>query len=397
MKKSATNRAGNVPVKWDAKKERWQLRTFAGGKERKQFFRTEREAVKVWTGLAERAAMFGAASREFSQADHAELQEARRLVGGADLREVARFYAAHNLASLTPQFSVKEAVVLFLGRVGERGLSARHVKTLTYTLGAFVGEAGARGVREVGRGGVLDWLLKMRAGGASARTVKNHFSSLSNFFNWCKREGIVGTSATENISQGDLPVIVRKQPGTLSVAQCAALMEWVEVNAPQFAAWFALQFFAGVRNAEVSRLRWGENFNFEERVLLMPAWRGEGEDAERIVKTDNNWAMRGLPANLWAWLERYRGKDGERVLAPSNKATSAMHEIFAGLPVPIPHWPHNAPRHTFCTMLMSLYKSADMVANWSRHTSARQLYGSYVAQLVSEQEARRFCEIVPTR
>jgi len=65
--------------------------------------------------------------------------------------------------------------------------------------------------------------------------------------------------------------------------------------------------------------------------------------------------------------------------------------------VGIPAWPKNALRHTFCTMLMSLHGDAAKVANWSRHTNASQLYRSYVARLVSREEAGRFCSILPTK
>jgi hypothetical protein len=61
----------------------------------------------------------------------------------------------------------------------------------------------------------------------------------------------------------------------------------------------------------------------------------------------------------------------------------------------IPTWPKNAMRHTFCTMMMSAYGDAAKVATWSRHTNASQLYKSYVAKLVSREEAQRFTEILP--
>lgn len=42
-------------------------------------------------------------------------------------------------------------------------------------------------------------------------------------------------------------------------------------------------------------------------------------------------------------------------------------------------------------------RDAAKVANWSRHTNASQLYRSYVARLVSREEAGRFCSILPTK
>jgi hypothetical protein len=44
---------------------------------------------------------------------------------------------------------------------------------------------------------------------------------------------------------------------------------------------------------------------------------------------------------------------------------------------------------------MSLHGDAAKVANWSRHTNPAQLYRSYVARLVSREEAERFTAILP--
>lgn len=48
-------------------------------------------------------------------------------------------------------------------------------------------------------------------------------------------------------------------------------------------------------------------------------------------------------------------------------------------------------------MLMSLHGDASKVANWSRHRNTAQLYRSYVAKLVSREEAERFTGIRPAR
>lgn len=104
-------------------------------------------------------------------------------------------------------------------------------------------------------------------------------------------------------------------------------------------------------------------------------------------------ARRILPGvDLWDWLGAFRGEGKIRV--PGNETMERIRRDE--LPkVGIPVWPQNALRHTFCTMLMSLHGDAAKVANWSRHTNASQLYRSYVARLVSREEAGRFCGIVP--
>jgi len=271
-----------------------------------------------------------------------------------------------------------------------------HEKTLRKHLVPFRAAFGETDLREVSRDAVLAWLLGLRDGGVSERTVQNHHGSVSNFFSWCKRRGLVVESATAAVAVDDLPVVPKKPHGVFLVDECAALMGWVEEHAPRFAAWFAVQLFGGIRNAEAGRLRWGENFDFARRVIVMRGWRIEGGEARRVVKTGDDWVLHGLPENLWAWLEKFRCPDGVPVAAPWNCGLAKIREALRGLTPPVV-WVHNALRHTFCTMMISLYSDAAKVANWSRHANAQQLYDSYVAALVSPAEAKRFCEIMPKR
>jgi hypothetical protein len=176
--------------------------------------------------------------------------------------------------------------------------------------------------------------------GVSPKTVLNYRKTLSAFFAWGERRNY-GHSPMGSIRSDDLPVIPAASKGTLSVEQCVALMRCV---------------------------------------------------AER-----------------WAWLERFRAagtaggvnaasteNENDRLPAPDDELQKQMRSVFAKNITPrISPWPHNALRHTFCTMLISLYSDAARVANWSRHSAPKQLYQSYVTKLVSPEEAKRFCEILP--
>jgi integrase len=391
--KTARTRIGKVPVKWVEEKKRWQVSFWFDGKNHRRYARTRGEAERMWKEHCGRRVELGAAAKAYSVAEATEFLEAKRLARGADLREVARFWAKHHPADVE-RVSVGEAVERFLAHKTTVGISVAHEKTLRKHLVPFRASFGETDLREVSKDAVLAWLLGLRNGGASERTVQNHHSSVSNFFSWCKRRGLVVESATAVVAVDDLPVVPRKPRGVFSVDECAALMGWVEEHAPRFAAWFAVQLFGGIRNAEAGRLRWGENFDFTQRVIVMRGWRIVDGEARRVVKTGDDWVLHGLPENLWAWLRKYRGMDGMAVTAPGNRALSVIRSALRGLSPPVV-WVHDALRHTFCTMMISQYSDAARVANWSRHANARQLYDSYVAALVTPAEAKRFCEIMP--
>jgi integrase len=325
----------------------------------------------------------------------AEFAEAKRLAGGADLRDVARFWASHNRDGEIVAATVGEAIEHFLEAKEGRAVSDFHAKTLRSHLGLFCEGHGGMRLSLVSRAEVLAYLLAMSKRGAHPRTVANHRGTLANFFGWCQRNKLVAMSPMVEITEGDLPIVPGGAIGVLSVAQCAAVMRWVDEHRPRFAAALALQLFAGIRVAEVRRLRWEENFDFTQRAVILRGWRLEGGKARRVVKTGDDWALRDLPENLWLWLEKYRAQGA--VTCPANNALALMRRAFAKLKPPVAEWPHNALRHTFCTMLMSLHGNANLVATLSRHSNAQTLFNHYVAALVSKKEAERFCKIVPTR
>jgi integrase len=390
--KSKKTKFGKEPIKWVAARKRWQVSFWRNGKNVRRFTLSRADALELWTNHCEREIELGRG--QYSQENHREFLEAKRLARGTDLREVARFWAGLNPEGME-SFSLEDARAEFLKRKNVSGLSASHLKTLSGHLKEFAGVFGARGVREVSRNEVLEWLLGLREGGASGRTVRNYFLSLSNFFNWCARRKFVKEAPTAGIEESDLPRVPRPPRGVLSVVQCAGLMRWLEKNRPRWVAWHAVQLFAGIRHEEVARMDW-KCIDLKRKTITLEGWMVDAEGEARLqVKTGDDWVLHDLPENLWAWLKCY-GKQEGPIQGPANKSLALIRTRLRTEAEPaIERWPHNAMRHTFCTMLMSLHGDAAKVANWSRHSNARVLYRCYVAKLVSREEAERFCEIGP--
>jgi len=397
-----TNQKGNVPIVWDEDRQRFLLTIYVasqGGKKKRQraFYKDKGEAEKAWSAHVRKVAKHGEHSVAYDDLAHREYEEAKRIVAGRDLREVANFWKSHHPED-AEDATVSKAIALFLKQKESQNLSKSHPRRLKTHLDRFALTYGDKMVREITGNQVLEWINALREA-FDPRTIWNYHNSLCNFFNWAKRRGYTKDAPTEGIHESDLPVIPKKPKGVLTVGQARAMMAWLEVHRSHFVAWHALQLFAGIRNAEVARIQW-KWIDLKRRIITLPGWVFENSDdrgeASRVVKTGDDWALHDLPENLWTWLEKYH-EDKGKIRAPARDAIDRMRkERFPKLEIhPIPFWPHNAMRHTFCTMMISLHNDAAKVANWSRHTNPRQLYKSYVAKLVSKEEAREYVSIVP--
>jgi integrase len=386
MGKNDKTRLGTVPIKFRPERRKFELTLYSGGKRSRSLHDTQAEAEKAWASHLRQVKRFGIDGAQLSPDDARELVEARRIIPSVDLRDAARFYLLHHPEG-AKRSTVTDAVAEFLAHQAGKRLAPRYLAGLSQRTGAFADVFGDVQVRSITGNVILDWLQGMPH---DPRTVKNYSTSIATFFNWCQRRGIISVSPCASIQDSDLPKSAPKPKGVLSVDQCAAMMAWIDVHAPKYAPWHALQLFAGIRRAEVGRMQW-EWIDLETRVITLPGWT---EGGDRVVKTGDDWALHDLPANLWEWLAKH--KDTGKVSVPGSKTVEAWRgtEFFK---IGIPKWPQNAMRHTFCTMMMSLHGDAAKVAMWSRHTNASQLYKGYVAKLVSREEAGRFVGILPRK
>ncbi|MEM6823184.1 MAG: hypothetical protein AAF558_14730, partial [Verrucomicrobiota bacterium] len=277
-----------------------------------------------------------------------------------------------------------------------RNLSQKHKSTLTTHTKAFASSFDDTPINKITGNILLDWLYELYKSN-EPRTVENYRSSLSNFFGWCKRRGLIKEDPTKFISKSDLPPDLKKPRDVLTIDQAEAMMAYLDEHEPKYARWHAIRLFAGIRESEVFRLRNDLDWiDTTAKTLTLPASK-EGEDGkiQRIVKTGDDWVLHDLPDNLWLWLSKYENEGP--IAVPGSKVTRRhRQDKFPRLSSPIDPWPQNAMRHTFCTMMLSLHGDAVKVCNWSRHSNPRMLYQSYVAKLVSKSEAARFFSIRPT-
>jgi len=333
-----------------------------------------------------------------------EYDQAKRIAPGVPLPEIAQFCRRHHPLKAPAQ--VDELFGEFLRTVEKRlGLGYQH-KDLKARVGAFVRKFSGRSPANIQRAEILTYLLNLDQSG---RTIKNHKTSISSFFNWLVEEGYLPFSPAAGIKKKHLPRIERKEVTFLSRAVVEKYLRTAERYDPALVAHEAVQFFAGVRADDEMKNFLAEWVLPTTREMVIPA---------AAAKTGVREVINNLEANFWNWWRIYGPEKGplrpknylsrwRRLRVLSSIDDRAAADRLASLSpgklttcseasVALKHWPWNARRRTFCTYHVAKYQSADKTALILRHRgSSYTLHQSYRGLGVTSAEGRAYFSLMP--
>ena len=173
-------------------------------------------------------------------------------------------------------------------------------------------------------------------------------------------------------------------PGILTPDQVEKLMTTAQEEVQGMIAPLAIAFFAGLRTSELLLLRW-EDINFENRLITV---RSEIAKRRRARNID-------MEPNLIEWLLTCRRESG--LVAPEGQGHRIQLDRVrrkAGFKADFSDYPKNAARHTYATMALQKYQSANKVALQLGHTTTGLLFDHYRA-LATPQQAEQYWNIKP--
>lgn len=378
------NQLGRVPVRRVDDPARhaapYLLTLHVGGKRKRSFHATEKAAIHAWKEHKRLEKKFGTLPYLFDADAQRDYDSAIRLLRGrASVMEAARFYVDHAPTATAPALGV--AAADFVATKERLARAHDHVRTLKYGLAAFSKQVPGQSVATITAKDVRAYCL---APGIASRTSQNRRNTLASFFAWCVRQGWITRSPVADLIDADMPSPDRKPKVVLTPAQASALFSAIQAREPECAPWFAIQAFAGIRDAEASRLD-SSMIDREARRIRIPA---------SICKTADDWVLAKLPENVWGWLP-----DPCRFIAPPARRWARLLRDLGNLPFDnparLPAWPFNALRRSFCTYHITLHGDATRTASLLRHTSPARLYASYLGALRTEAEARAYFSITP--
>lgn len=309
-----------------------------------------------------------------ASSDAARLAEAAQALAEA-ARAIAAALGAHSVpgrfvAQPAPAHppalegaSLLEAVNDFLVFKARLGRSDRYLRQLRVSLSSFAQGRARRALSSISRHDLEGWLEES---GWKARTQRGYLADVKTLLAWARRRGY----CLQNVAEGiELPAPEDRPPCIMRPDQVARLLRFAQREAPDVCRFLALAFFAGVRSAELHRLR---EDDLGAEFVTVPASKAKTR-ARRLVE---------IRPNLAAWLAL------PGTLRPMSPNT--VKAIVRGSGV---KWGHNIARHSFVSYHLAAFQSAGRTALEAGHSEA-MLFRHYRA-LVTPAEASEFWAIMP--
>ena len=380
----------------------------ADGKRIAKLFTNETAAL-LWA--KERRAELGDVGESFgsiTEAERGAVMFWRAFVGtttdlpaDADMLQVLQNHAKRwrvSRASVTVSVSLER----FLDQQEVDGASVRHLASLRSRVGRLNKDHGESLVSAIDQATFTAWLNGLRATRAdrvgnklTLITRENLKRSCRTFFAFCHRSGWIEVNPVpieRKKRTREHRLANNKAPGILLPDQVALFMQAVKIHAPQLLAFWAVKFFAGIRDAEADRMTW-DMIDLEGGEIHLPAGVTKTAD-QRTVKISDN---------LREWLKLGVRKTAR--IAASAKARQYPHKrvmkslvtLHSETKEPVPFiFPSNAARHCFGTYHLYAYRAAGETALQLGHKGDPGMLHEHYKNPTAEKHAAAFWEIYPT-
>ncbi|RYD64221.1 MAG: hypothetical protein EOP83_10310 [Verrucomicrobiaceae bacterium] len=349
------------------KEKRFKLKTAA------KAFKEQKE-IDVLNKGAERASVHSDAVDEVKWA-----MEALAPLGISIRDAVQAYIDRHHELSASVEVGV--AVKKFLESKERDGMSKRYRDDIRLRLERFVASHGKRIVCDLTVAELDRWLTGLGVGPVSRN---NYRRNLGVFFEWCARMSYCTTNPMRRTSRA------KKRPTPVGIFTSENLKVILGHAPDDLLPALALGGLAGLRVAEIERLDWSE-IRFE---------KGHIEVAAEKSKTASRRFVPMEPA-LKLWLEPIAKKHGAVTAHRLNERLSEYRAILAkeeskdGIVVrPAVKWVSNGLRHSFASYAIAREESADRVALWLGHTSAKMTFEHY-QERATREEAKKWFSVIP--
>ena len=353
------------------------LRAFGKGR---MFFKTraeaEAEAMRQKT-LLER---HGREAIGLSQREMSDFITARKKLAeyGETINDAVQFRVDHLERVRRHGITVAQLADEVVEAKRRDGRSLVYLRDLRYRLSKFVQDFGARPIAGITVDELDDWL---RALPYSPQSRTNYRTIVGLLFSYAESRGIIERNPILRTAK---PKLIDKAPEIFNVDELRALLEAATRTAPDVLPMLAIGAFAGLREAEIRRLKWDE-------VDLTPRPNLPHGHIEVKAAKAKSARRRIVPIqpNLAGWLRPYAGRSGQVVPAGARRKLDRVRQE-AGLA----KWPQNGLRHSFASYRLAAIHDAPRVASELGHKNPQMLYSTY-RELVLPEEAERYWKIDP--
>jgi integrase len=378
------------------------------GKRRSRFFTTETAAIafaeKVRSELGVNGSKFGS----ITDAERVALTFWRgftdKAAAAPELLVVLRDYTAR-WSEKNASITIEAALERFLDHQDAEGASARHLASLRSRIGRLVTDHGATLVSNLDEGAFADWLNSLR--GVREDKIGNKLSMVTRdnlrktcrtFFDFCIARGWASTNpvpiAAKKRTRGHR-IAKRKPPTIMMPADVEKFLHKVQEVAPAILPFWAIKFFAGIRDAEAGRLDWSM-IDLDNNAIHLPAEITKTGDRRkvRIEPMLKDWlapyAKKSGPVSPGVTPSRYYYKKALRHLRMPDKV-DGKHK--RGAPPKVFEFPSNAARHSFASFHLFHFRDPGETAMQLGHKANPAMLWEHYANPAAEEHAAAFWAI----
>jgi integrase len=346
------------------------------GKRKRLFFETEKKAKEKLSQIKIKLRREGEAGMKIPDWLRSTAMKCTEDLApfGKTIRDATDHYLKYLRESAKKNITVSALIDQFLKNQEALKRSLVHRRDLKMRLSRFSEKFKDRDIRTIERREIESWLMKLED--LSPQSRHNYWSRLSAFFSYAIKQGFADANPCTGIEQEK---IVGAPPEIFSPEQLSKVLEAANSEVLPL---LAIGAFAGVRTAELLRLRWDHIRNGHVEV---PAAKAKSARRRSIRMSDN----------LKAWLAPYSKNTTERIWTKSESAFYNETEDCrkaAGLE----KWPQNGLRHSFASYHLAKHRNAADLSLDMGHISPHMIFAHY-RELVTKEEADKYWNIFPPR
>lgn len=256
------------------------------------------------------------------------------------------------------QRPLREHLEDFLGDLGVRGRSAKHIEVITARIRRIMEECAWRSIGDIDPNGFLRWRSAQQR--SSPKTLNEYLNAFSSFLNWMVRQGRIANNPLVVVEKVD----VRGRQLQRRAFTDEELQRLLSVAGSRRLLYLTAAY-TGLRLGELKQLHWSDLVQHGERVVLHV----------RASTTKNRKdALLPLVPKLQAELEKAR----------------AGHEKPTGLVFRIPAHPHRIFRRDLETAGIRRFDDLGRKVDFHalRHTFATNLARAGVSQRLAQELMR---------
>jgi integrase len=376
------------------------------GRRKRKYFTNETDALEFAKKRTEELGLNGEAFGTITNSERLALEVWRSFATATPdapelvnvIRDYIKAWRERN-ASL----SIQDALHRFIDHQEAEGASVRHIASLKSRIGRLANDHGKMPVAAMDSGTFSDWLNGLtatradKAGDKITMTTRDNLKkSCRTFFAYCIGRGWASINPVPLAAKKrtrEHRLTRRKVPETMLPVEIERFLREVEAKSPRVLVFWALKFFAGIRDSEAARMTW-EMIDMEKGVVSLPASITKTGDARKVK----------IEPTLREWIEPLVEKTGP--IAPSDNSRQFAFrkilrhlrapEVKGGKPRPFV-FPSNAARHSFGTYHLFHFRDPGETALQLGHKGAPTMLWEHYANPAAEEHAAAFWAIRPIR